>query len=612
MRESLVEQIEIEKKQRSSERPPLLASPLSTPRNNKDNNPATDKETALLQALDDEIARQSDLKLPGIAAPYYVEYCVTDRTAHDVIATQGSLIRSEPTKNRTLQTDVRVGSYELDNSNFTGAGGGGGFAGFGGGRRPGGGGAGGAAALPVEDDYTAIRQAAWLATDSAYKNAVETFTQKSSYLEGRGKEQRPADFAKAEPVKAMGAPTTLEFDAAQWEERMRRVSARFLNYKNLVDSGAEVQTHADNDTFFTTEGTRERFGARRATLLLHAEQIAEDGQRVSDRTVFVAETAAGLPSEEKLLMAVDELAARVAKIAGGTRLKEYSGPVLFDGLAAPQVFQTLLARGVVAQPAEVGGGRRRFSGGESLDKLMGKRILPASFHVWDDPRSSKINDAYLTGNYSFDDDGIAPQKVEIVTGGKLVGMVSSRTPTELNPTSNGHGRGGRASIGCMFVESSGGLAEDALKQKLIATAKDQGLKYAIRVSSLGGNAGGGRGGAGRFGGAGGGGGRGGRRGGAAGGGAPAAVGGLQDPLVITKIFVDDGHEEYVRACEFDSVSVNSLKDIVAAGSTLNVWNGTGGAGTSVIAPAIVLETVNIYGIESESEKKPALPPPSSR
>ena len=122
----LVEQIEIEKKQRSSERPPLLASPVGAPKTRPDEAAANAKNAdAVLAALDDELARRAELKLPGIEAPYYVEYRVVDRTSHGMMATRGSIVRSEPQRSRTLRTDVRVGSYELDNSNFTGGGGGG-------------------------------------------------------------------------------------------------------------------------------------------------------------------------------------------------------------------------------------------------------------------------------------------------------------------------------------------------------------------------------------------------------------------------------------------------------------------------------------------------------
>ncbi|HKD99426.1 MAG TPA: metallopeptidase TldD-related protein [Planctomycetota bacterium] len=604
----LVEQIEIEKKARSSERPPLLATPIGSkaPRPTDASTGATSDALAL--ALADEMGRGPELKLPGIDGPYYVEYRVTERQSHSMAASLGSLVRSEPSKSRTLRTDVRVGSYELDNSNFNPNGGGGGPFGGGGGGRRGGFGGGDTVSLPEEDDYVAIRQAAWLATDTAYKNAVEALTQKKAYLEGRAKEDRPADFARSEPVVAIGKSAAFAFDASPWEAELRRVSARFQQHKDVVDSGVELQAHADTETFLNTEGTRERFAAPRATLTLHAEVMADDGERISDRIVHVAETAADLPKEDRLLADVDELAKRLVALKSASRMKEYAGPVMFEGIAAPQLFSSLLARGLAAQPSEAGGGRRRVSDGDALEKLMGKRILPASFHLFDDPRPAKCDGKYLSGHYDFDDDGVAPQKVDLVTGGKLVGFVSSRTPTESVATSNGHGRSGRAVIGCLYVESSEALAADALTKKLLATAKDQGLKHALVVRSLSPATQGGFAAAFRARG------RGGRGGGGGGaqGGPGRAPGGLPDPLLVSKVFVDDGHEEAIRGCEFDAVTINSLKDVLAAGDKPTVWNSTGAPATSIVAPAVILETVNVYGAEGGNEKKPALPAPSMR
>jgi hypothetical protein len=341
-------------------------------------------------------------------------------------------------------------------------------------------------------------------------------------------------------------------------------------------------------------------------VVLRAEILTDDGERVSDRVVLVADAPGNLPSEAALLADVDGLAARLTRVKSGSRLKEYSGPVLFDGVAAPQLFHALLGRGVAAQPGDAGGGRRRMSEGESLDKLLGKRVLPASFRVFDDPTTVKHNGVFLAGNYEFDDEGVKPIRVDLVQGGKFVGFVSSRTPTAQTTASNGHGRGGRAAIGNLFVEASDGVDDGALRKKLLETAKEQGLTHALRVNSFSAvNPGAGlaallRGG------------RGGRGGGQGAAGARGASG-LPDPLVVTKIFVEDGREEPLRALELDGVNIASLKEILAAGSTHAVWNtGGGAAAASVIAPAVILETVSVYGVEATAERKPVLPAPSAR
>jgi hypothetical protein len=111
----------------------------------------------ILRALVDECARSMTLELAGLEKPYFVQYSADERVLSQVSATCGALVASETRRQRSLIPEVRVGSYELDSTNF----GGGGGEGFGGGRRGGGGGGGlgGTVSLPLDDDVLVIRQA---------------------------------------------------------------------------------------------------------------------------------------------------------------------------------------------------------------------------------------------------------------------------------------------------------------------------------------------------------------------------------------------------------------------------------------------------------------------
>ncbi len=130
----------------------------------------------VMDALVDEMERSLTLQLEDLQSPYFVQYGVTDSHTHRISATCGAIVSSDDGHSRRLSTNVRVGYYDVDNTNFArgGRGGGIGRRGRGGGGR---GARGGMTLLPSEDSYTAIRQAAWLATDSAYKSAIETVGQ---------------------------------------------------------------------------------------------------------------------------------------------------------------------------------------------------------------------------------------------------------------------------------------------------------------------------------------------------------------------------------------------------------------------------------------------------
>ncbi|MHC4948026.1 MAG: metallopeptidase TldD-related protein, partial [Planctomycetota bacterium] len=561
----------------------------------------------VMRALEDELERSMTLQLEDLQSPYFVQYAVDDSRTHRIAATAGAIVSSDEGRTRMLSTSVRVGYYDLDNTNFAG-GGRRGFPGRRGRGRGGAAGAGGVAMLPVDDDYTAIRQTTWLTTDQAYKSAVETLARKRAYMEDRNLPDRPDDFARAEPVVSIDPLVALAIDAEAWEQRLRRVSARFLDHPHVLDSRVTLTASADNRYLVNSEGTRIRAGGTGVVLAISASAQADDGEELSDRITHHAAAPDGLPAEAALLAEADAMAERLAGRAGGAVLENYLGPVLFEGRAAPQLFRAVLARGVAGRPEPVGGGRRRFAGMQSLDKYLGKRILPRDFQVYDDPRLDAVGGDWLAGAYALDHEGVEAQRVDLVVNGRLEAMVMSRTPTRDFDASNGHGRSAgvgrtQAAIGCLVVEAGDGLDDEALTAALIEAARDQDLEYGLRVTSVSGRGGGGdsreaalralR----RL-----------QQGGGQGPGSP-----LGDPIAVYKVFLD-GREELVRGCEFGSFDVGTLKDIIAAGRRPIVHNtgGASGAPASIVAPAVLFEEMELFTIEQERPKLPIVEAPHRR
>ncbi|MCZ6538656.1 MAG: hypothetical protein O6922_02365, partial [Chloroflexi bacterium] len=75
----------------------------------------------VLRALVDELQRgKVGLKLEDLERPYFIEYALLDSTSANVTASLGAVTGKSENRSRRLRTDVRVGSYELDNTNFQG------------------------------------------------------------------------------------------------------------------------------------------------------------------------------------------------------------------------------------------------------------------------------------------------------------------------------------------------------------------------------------------------------------------------------------------------------------------------------------------------------------
>jgi len=125
-------------------------------------------QDVLLRALVDELNRNREkLRLEGLEDPYHLQYRLDDSAQVYAVASLGAIVGSNASRSRSLTTQVRVGSYELDNTNY---------------RDDGYYRAGRDAAVPLENDYAVVRQAIWWATDRNYKDVLEVFAQKQAFM----------------------------------------------------------------------------------------------------------------------------------------------------------------------------------------------------------------------------------------------------------------------------------------------------------------------------------------------------------------------------------------------------------------------------------------------
>ena len=92
---------------------------------------------------------------------------------------------------------------------------------------------GASASLPLEDDYTALRQAIWWTVDDDYKSSVETLTKKRAYMKDKTFEDRPNDFSKASVVEHQDTSVEFSFDKEALEKNLKKISGVFVEYKQL-------------------------------------------------------------------------------------------------------------------------------------------------------------------------------------------------------------------------------------------------------------------------------------------------------------------------------------------------------------------------------------------
>jgi TldD protein len=532
---------------------------------------AAPSDDRLLTALEDELSRSVvRLRLEGAGPPYYLSYRADESTSYDVSASFGALSHERSGRYRFLAVDARVGDHSLDSSNFSSDSGG--YYDFG-------------APMPLDDDYPAIRHALWLATDRAYKHAVEQREKKLAYLQTREVKDRPDDFSKESPVVMLHPTRALEIDRTFWNQETRRLSAIFRDYPGVISSSVHFHAEAANRWFVNNEGTRVRTGSDRIRLTAVASSQANDGAKVRDDEVLVIGDSKTRPSSEELDRSVRALAERVTMLARAPIAEKYRGPVLFEGNAAAEFFQQGLAPHLAA-PREQLGPRALKSSAYPMRDELGRRVLPRFITVVDDPKVREYERVPLLGSFEIDDDGVVPQRLTIIDRGVLKTFCMSRAPTRELKKSNGHSYRGWGMAGNLFISSERQLPLADLRRALIDLGQKEELDHVYIVRKLGPAHGSG----------------GDRR--------RASDVNLGPPILLYRVSVRDGSETLVRGAAFGGHSLRILRDIEATGDDVRLhpvsW---GGEIRSIVSPSLLIEEVEIQAATHEREKLPFLPHP---
>jgi hypothetical protein len=197
-----------------------------------------------------------------------------------------------------------------------------------------------------------------------------------------------------------------------------------------------------------------------------------------------------------------------------------------------------------------------------------------------------------------------------VDKGVLTGFMLSRTPVKGFKKSNGHGRSAyiepcSARISNLFVNVTESKNDESLKRQLISFCKQQNREYGLLVTSLeqedlpeydDDNT---------------------ER--------PFSFGSmrgllLSKPVTIYKVFTD-GRTEPVRGADFGEITLSLLKDIILAKDKYYVHNfidvttvpfmhrDGSGVTASIVAPAVLLEELEIKSMNSSQPKPPFLSHP---
>jgi hypothetical protein len=427
------------------------------------------------------------------------------------------------------------------------------------------------------------------------------------------------DFARETPAERVGPVVSPALEGRTLIGDLRAVSAVFSTYPDIHSSEVALVETQGTRYFLNSEGFKTVRPIRSASLRVVALTQAADGMPLNDSFTVVASSVKDLPRAAALTARTRELAdalnaRRTAPVGDG-----FVGPVLVQGQAAASLLaQTLVPLLVSNRPPEGEGGLAgayRQMTSPFLSRL-GSRVMPETFTVRDTPSLDRFEQTPVAGAYAVDDEGVPAKDVVLVDQGKLVTLLSGRTPQKGVPQSNGHSRGGQSQAGVFQVESAKAVPAAELKARYLQLLKEQNRPFgyivravlnptdlisasmdpfdltAMMMTMMGGGA-----------------------------------GGRPGPAIVTVVKVlPDGSEQLVRGVTFMNVQYSSYRTILEASrerTLLNTGAGEGGAlamammgrgggespTVSLIVPDLIFEELEIQQSKDIAMKAPIVPSP---
>lgn len=547
-------------------------------------------QEVLFKAMQDELDRNmSKLVMEELDRPYFISYTIDDFQALTTTGSLGSLLQSNLDRGRYLTVDVRVGDYSLDNSNFV--------SGWGD-MTP------SYRQIPVDNDYDAIRNQIYLATDETYKGVLRTLSRKKAYLQSRVLKNRPADFFKLPPNHQMDKPQRYDVDQPAIEELVKSASAVLRDYPEIVSSQLKAQVGVDNQYFLNSLGSKTLRGDRSYVFELSLSGKDADGEDVAYSDRMIADKLSDLPDKQRLTDWTRKTAETLKSMIKADTIEEYIGPVIFTGDAAAELFRQLFAKNVSNAPSPLFEDDRfgnMMSSPEFANKIN-RRVLPDFFDVYDDPTISEVDGMKLMGHYDVDDAGGVPERIQLVEKGKLRTLPIGETPTKKVTEPNGHARGAvskeiTGKPANLIFESSDAVSFDSLKKSMLDLCQDIDLNYGLVIKKIRDLNGPSRNSGYSFYGM-----------------SQGNDQGLTEPLAVYKVYAD-GHEELVRGLEFANVTVRLLRDILQTDNQQHVYNYLIGDDyempASIVCPSILLEEVELKQGETKNQKPPIVSSPLS-
>ena len=486
------------------------------------------------------------LRIPGMPNPFYIGANIVDQNRIVVHSSLGSLLKASESRNRGTQNlQVLVGDYNNSNLNSN---------------QP------NESIYPFRartnitagDCFDETRRRLWLVFDRAYKMSVDLYSAKQSSNKNVTASEWTdvPDFMPGKAIQVDLPAIDLKFENDKLIKYTNAISASLKAYPQLTYSWVRLTGTKANIYYSNTEGTKASYPNSIVRLVVNAETLTADGEKLELYQTYHVGTEAELPPLELVLSDTKEIANTLLEIRNAPVFNDvYNGPVLFEGPAASEVVRkTMFYAGqenLYAKRERRTNAQQTSSGSNkiSTELRINTRIASEALSVKACPKKSEFNGISLIGTYPVDMEGtVPPEELVLIENGILKNLLCGRIPTLKMKESNGHLRvpaySGMPVIapGVIDVDFKNAVTKEELKKQLLESAKADGLNYAIIVREMTSN--------------------------------------LSELRRVYQVDVNTGKETLVRSAGFNTLVLNDLRKIIGASNQKRVLNTTSGEDTN--------------------------------
>lgn len=544
----------------------------------RERNPDDTRFQVMDAILKEQKRAYNHLRISHLENPYFISHRVKTVDYTSIWGSYGAIFNNTRERRRHIYAEVRVGGYDCDQTidgrisrdvieksesfKFSSA--------------------------PIEDDVPALRVALWRLTDLKYKESLTQYLEKQGRMVNEViKKKKIPDFTHEKKVIHFDPPFSYTVDQAYWADLIKKLSDSFKRYKKFTNTWIWFQVKNETKFHANTENSQIITENQYYELNIHGESLARDGMPLSISRNFCFRSLEEVMAFDRFEEEREGLAKDLLDLMNSDILEPYTGPALLEPQAAGIFFHEAIGHRLE--------GERQISNdeGQTFSEKMGEKILPEYLTVIDDPTMKQFDGPSLMGHYLYDDQGVPARRVVLVKAGILQNYLLSRTPVEGFTSSNGHGRNGdyeypMARMANFIVSTSNAKKKKVLKDMLIKESIKQEKPYGLIIRDV------------------------------ESGETNTSRYSFQAfkcaPKMVYKVDLNTGKESLVRGVEFVGTPLSSISKIMASGDNYKVHNGFCGAESghipiSTIAPAILVEEMELQRSMGRNKKPPILPFP---